>query len=102
TSQWLGLELWQSRWTTETWRIFLKADRGARCAYTIVTYRSFALAIYCHSPSKPGLGAARQCVPIVLPAISLCLLLFSALCSFLDAEVPVRAAARSAAALPRL
>ena len=30
-------------------------------------------------PSKPGPGAARQCVPIVLPAISLCPLLFSAL-----------------------
>ena len=39
-AEWLGLQLWQSRWTTETWRIFLKAkeDASALAAIRLSTH----------------------------------------------------------------
>jgi putative transposase len=57
--QWLGLQLWQSRWTTETWRIFLKAkeDASALAAIRLSTHtgRPLGTAEFVHALERSTL-----------------------------------------------
>jgi hypothetical protein len=63
---WLALELWQSHWTAETWRIFLSAkeDASALAATRLSTHTGHPLgtAEFVHALERfdaTALGAAK-------------------------------------------